>query len=424
MAEAKLSEESLLQETGGAEAVVIPANLENTKVQLSSPSLPAELQAKKREADKYPGTVPKALEAESPFAKVKDKEKPLSELGRASWGWEWQRSPDKAAPPHPRMRDEAEDYQHQGWPSRAQHREERAEREEPPQFRGKFDGDPDNLAQFLDSAEIYIEQFGHLYPFPRALVNAISEGLEGEAKRWSASLYKYRAPQLQNADGFLQLWRARYEEEEEDPYVEDELRNLMQRGKPIREHIREFRRVIGTLPPLPERLLVYFFRTSLDKRISQVTAYRDIPNRLAEGFRVAIKVDRGLRASDTSKPPEGKERGRPDQGPLNRRETPTSQPSYRPTAPRSPLKCYRCGGSGHIAARCGTPRPGPAPPPKARPERGPKRVTHVPQEAPQIPEFFAHLTETRGIPDEGDQFPEPYDTEDKGEDDPMVMSQK
>ncbi|XP_060549443.1 uncharacterized protein LOC117670025 isoform X2 [Pantherophis guttatus] len=129
MAEAKLSEESLLQETGGAEAVVIPANLENTKVQLSPPSLPAELQAKKREADKYPGTVPKALEAEFPFANVKDKEKPLSELGRASWGWEWQRSPDKAAPPHPRMRDEAErlnamieqylrcyiDYQQSNW---------------------------------------------------------------------------------------------------------------------------------------------------------------------------------------------------------------------------------------------------------------------------------------------------------------------
>ncbi|XP_060539018.1 uncharacterized protein LOC132709560 [Pantherophis guttatus] len=57
---------------------------------------------------------------------------------------------------------------------------------------------------------------------------------------------------------------------------------------------------------------------------------------------------------------------------------------------------------------------------QAWPERGPKRITHVLQEAPQIPEFFAHLTETRGIPDERDQFPEPYDTEDEGEDDPMV----
>ncbi|XP_070800911.1 vomeronasal type-2 receptor 26-like [Pituophis catenifer annectens] len=77
MAEAKLSEESLLQATGG-EPAVIPASLESTKAQLSPPSPSAELQAKKREPDKYPGTVPKASEAEFPFPNVKDKGKPLT----------------------------------------------------------------------------------------------------------------------------------------------------------------------------------------------------------------------------------------------------------------------------------------------------------------------------------------------------------
>ncbi|XP_070790190.1 vomeronasal type-2 receptor 26-like [Pituophis catenifer annectens] len=74
MAEAKLSEESLLQATGG-EPAMIPASLESTKAQLSPPSPSAELQAKKRETDKYPGIVPKASEAEFPFPNVKDTEK-------------------------------------------------------------------------------------------------------------------------------------------------------------------------------------------------------------------------------------------------------------------------------------------------------------------------------------------------------------
>ncbi|XP_070790259.1 vomeronasal type-2 receptor 116-like [Pituophis catenifer annectens] len=105
----------------------------------------------------------------------------------------------------------------------------------------------------------------------------------------------------------------------------------MQKGKPIKEHIHEFRRVVGTLPPLPERLLVYFFRTSLDKQIAQVIAYRDIPNQLSEWFQVVMQVERGT-------------------------------------------------------------------------------------------EVFAHLTEARRVPDDGDQSPDSYDSKDDGEDDPMKVT--
>ncbi|XP_060547139.1 uncharacterized protein LOC132711671 [Pantherophis guttatus] len=75
MAEAKLSEESLLQATSEGEAVVIPASLESMKTQLSPPSPSAKLQTKKREPDKYPGTVPKASEAEFPFPNQQDVER-------------------------------------------------------------------------------------------------------------------------------------------------------------------------------------------------------------------------------------------------------------------------------------------------------------------------------------------------------------
>ncbi|ETE60370.1 hypothetical protein L345_13890, partial [Ophiophagus hannah] len=50
--------------------------------------------------------------------------------------------------------------------------------------------------------------------------------------------------QLQYIDNFLLLLEARFEEAEEDPYAEDELSSLKQRGRPIKEHICEFRMAI------------------------------------------------------------------------------------------------------------------------------------------------------------------------------------
>ncbi|XP_070797136.1 arf-GAP with Rho-GAP domain, ANK repeat and PH domain-containing protein 3-like [Pituophis catenifer annectens] len=44
----------------------------------------------------------------------------------------------------------------------------------------------------------------------------------------------------------------------------------------------------------------------------------------------------------------------------------------------------------------------------------------APSEPPMHHEISPHLTETRGVPDDGDQSPDSYDSQDDGEDDPMI----
>ncbi|ETE57834.1 hypothetical protein L345_16448, partial [Ophiophagus hannah] len=233
--------------------------------------------------------------------------------------------------------------------------EEGAEPNKLPWFRWKFDGDPDQLALFLDSAEIYLKCYGHLYLSPRAMVNAISEWLEGEARGWLATLHKRRSPQLHDVDDFLQLLEVRFEEAEEDLYVEDELSSL---------------------------------KTSLDKQISKVTAYRDIPNRFSEWFRKPKREISQTRDHPAAEEPQHHNR-------------PQNQPSHEVHLNVTDV--------GNLE-----------PTPRARPERGPRHATKASQMSLQVAEVSPHPAEGRATPGNSDQLPDSYDSDNEDKNDPMV----
>lgn len=93
---------------------------------------------------------------------------------------------------------------------------------------------------------------------------------------------------------FLDALRARFEDPSQVQRAEVEVLGLKQRGRPVREYVREFQRAAGQLRSWPECLLVHHFQAGLDKDLRQVCVVRGTPGRLHEWFRVVTELDAGL----------------------------------------------------------------------------------------------------------------------------------
>lgn len=74
----------------------------------------------------------------------------------------------------------------------------------------------------------------------------------------------YDEDELGNTDIFLQELRTRFKDESQALQAEMEICDLKQKGKLAKEYVQEFRRVASKLRHWSERLLVYFFKESLD----------------------------------------------------------------------------------------------------------------------------------------------------------------
>lgn len=99
-----------------------------------------------------------------------------------------------------------------------------------------FDGDPNKLAIFLDHVLGHLHCYALAYPTQRAMVNAVAANLEREAEEWVATLHD-EAPKRRDAGMFLgELW-ARFKDEAKAQQAEGEIRELKQRGRPVKEYI-------------------------------------------------------------------------------------------------------------------------------------------------------------------------------------------
>ncbi|XP_039189868.1 uncharacterized protein LOC120303953 [Crotalus tigris] len=131
-----------------------------------------------------------------------------------------------------------------------------------------------------------------------------------------------------------------------------EVLGLRQRGRPIREYVREFQRVAGRLRAWPERLLVYHFCNGLDKDLRQACIVRGVPCRFQDWFRVVTELHAGLQefrlvAADSSIP-----RQVGDQSKEPGRQPPTLSPPVSAPPNKGTFRCFRCNRPGRRVAQC------------------------------------------------------------------------
>ncbi|KAK9395616.1 RTL1: Retrotransposon-like 1 [Crotalus adamanteus] len=182
------------------------------------------------------------------------------------------------------------------------------------------------------------------------MVVAVTASLQGEAAAWAADLYSDHARELADVGLFLDALKTRFE----DPFwvqrAEAELLGLRQRGRPVREYIREFQRVAGRLRSWPECLLVHHFQAGLDSELRRACVVRGIPSRLPEWFKVVMELDAGLQEFHQT----------PDEQPQPRRDVERPKEASRQTPmssprPRAVFQCFRCNQPGHRVAECPVP---------------------------------------------------------------------
>ncbi|KAK9395784.1 RTL1: Retrotransposon-like 1 [Crotalus adamanteus] len=182
------------------------------------------------------------------------------------------------------------------------------------------------------------------------MVVAVTAGLQGEAAAWAADLYSDHAQELADVGLFLDALKTRFEDPSQVQRAEAELLGLRQRGRPVREYIREFQRVAGRLHSWPQRLLVHHFRAGLDSELCRACVVRGIPGCLPEWFKVVMELHAGLR--EFHQTPDEQPQPRQDVERLKEasRQTPMSSPR-----PRAVFRCFRCNRPGHRVAKCPVP---------------------------------------------------------------------
>ncbi|KAK9409631.1 hypothetical protein NXF25_000806 [Crotalus adamanteus] len=129
--------------------------------------------------------------------------------------------------------------------------------------------------------------------------------------------------------------------------AEAEVLKLKQRGRPVREYVRDFQRVAGRLRSWPEHLLVHHFRAGLDKDLRRACVVRGIPCQLPEWFRVITKLDAGLQ--EFQRMPEIQQIPR---WVVERPADPTRPLQTPGPTPRAVFRCFRCNRPGHRVAEC------------------------------------------------------------------------
>lgn len=71
--------------------------------------------------------------------------------------------------------------------------------------------------------------------------------MEGEVAEWLAQLNDEGAPELEDANEFVQLLRTRFDGTSQREEAEAEVKDLKQRGRPVKELVWEVQRVAGKL---------------------------------------------------------------------------------------------------------------------------------------------------------------------------------
>lgn len=133
-----------------------------------------------------------------------------------------------------------------------------------------------------------------------------------------------------------------------------------QRGRPVVEYIREFRRLAGKVRGWPEKLLVHQFKTGLDRTLRQACVTRGLPPCLVAWAQATTEIDAELCREDRSRF-EWPVRWRA----LSEQPTRTGPVPQQPVSPASPkatpmrsgpvrsvLICFRYGTPGHRAVEC------------------------------------------------------------------------
>lgn len=100
-----------------------------------------------------------------------------------------------------------------------------------------FDGNPDKLVLFLNHVQGHLDRYALAYLTQRAIVNMVEANLKGEAAEWVGTLHDEDAPELRDAGMFLWELRIKFEDEAKAQWAEGEIRELNQRGQPMKEYI-------------------------------------------------------------------------------------------------------------------------------------------------------------------------------------------
>ncbi|XP_058021226.1 uncharacterized protein LOC131189232 [Ahaetulla prasina] len=269
----------------------------------------------------------------------------------------------------------------------------------PPPFKPTFDGNPQHLAYFLSRIEAYAEQYRHLYPSERSLINTISDGMNvGLASEWIAQLYNAQAPELNNIHEFITLLRNRFQDDDLIAECETTLKTMKQGNKPLKQFVWDFRRVAGNLRHWPEAILLHYFKEAIDQNIRKACSTRGIPEQLNTWYNVSIALDREFNPLQSRSPTI------PPQRPPTR-----SSPS-RPTTPSTfypstMIKCYRCGKLGHRASVCLAPTPLQQyrPPTATRPRNPPRKHPNTTRFARQAIDLATDLPSPDSPPNDSTQ---------------------
>ncbi|KAK9395824.1 retrotransposon-derived protein PEG10 [Crotalus adamanteus] len=297
-----------------------------------------------------------------------------------------------------------------------------------PPFNATFDGDPEKLIFFLNQVRSHLNRWAYLYPEPGAMVDVIGANLEGEASEWLNNLYSEQALELEDPHLFLLGLRERFEDPSIGLKAAGQIHKIKQAGRPALEYVREFRKMAGRIEGWPEQSLIHHFIEGLDDHLSQACIYREVPDRLQEWYQTAVKLD--VKLSRYKKPPPQE----PEQQlELPEQQSPPRKPSTtaRAERPRPPARlsfeCFRCGQGGHRAATCPVPyprlqsKPGPAmqkKPAQRLPREKSNRLTQEP--VAQVTPHTQENAKTPGGPAPALPF---FDSNDEGENDPMVSQQ-
>ncbi|KAK9395445.1 retrotransposon-derived protein PEG10 [Crotalus adamanteus] len=297
-----------------------------------------------------------------------------------------------------------------------------------PPFNATFDGDPEKLIFFLNQVRSHLNRWAYLYPEPGAMVDVIGANLEGEASEWLNNLYSEQALELEDPHLFLLGLRERFEDPSIGLKAAGQIHKIKQAGRPALEYVREFRKMAGRVEGWPEQSLIHHFIEGLDDHLSQACIYREVPDRLQEWYQTAVKLD--VKLSRYKKPPPQEPEQQPE---LPEQQSPPRKPSTtaRAERPRPPARlsfeCFRCGQGGHRAATCPVPyprlqsKPGPAmqkKPAQRLPREKSNRLTQEP--VAQVTPHTQENAKTPGGPAPALPF---FDSNDEGENDPMVSQQ-
>ncbi|ETE65851.1 hypothetical protein L345_08375, partial [Ophiophagus hannah] len=120
--------------------------------------------------------------------------------------------------------------------------------------------------------------------------------LEEEEEEEKASEWFTQLPELDNVNDFLrELW-AHFEDSSRAQEAKAQIKSIRQKGKPAKELMLEFRCLATNLRHWLERMLVHYFKESLDEELLKICLCCELPDdRIHEWYQIAIAMDNALK---------------------------------------------------------------------------------------------------------------------------------